>query len=353
MFDGLHLVGSEFAPSVDDAKALCAPIPSRFAQHLFRAKSMVTNPSALAAAVVHAPDEAPQTPLVDAPRATPVTIRPARSRAAVAGSSSAKKSLNAPVGLGSGPVGGVAGGGSGSGLSGAAPTGEEFSAAVTAATTMFGDPTRRRIYLFARENPRGVTASQAAEHTNLHPNVARHHLDKLAAGGYLDVVADVTEGRSGRPSKRYRSTGKPIDLEFPARRHDLIVSLLSKALELLPDDVASAMAEEVGQHYGRELAMQLNPGDRQRSMRSALHTVADALTAHGFAAHTEAREGSMSIVRDHCPFGDLSASHPVICAVDRGMVRGMLAELYGDSAETQLTSSRAQGDTLCETTTSP
>ena len=217
---------------------------------------------------------------------------------------------------------------------------------------MFGDPTRRRIYLFARENPRGVTASQAAEHTNLHPNVARHHLDKLAAGGYLDVVADVTEGKSGRPSKRYRSTGKPIDLEFPARRHDLIVSLLSKALELLPDDVASAMAEEVGQHYGRELAMQLNPGDRQRSMRSALHTVADALTAHGFAAHTEAREGSMSIVRDHCPFGDLSASHPVICAVDRGMVRGMLAELYGDSAETQLTSSRAQGDTLCETTTS-
>ena len=215
---------------------------------------------------------------------------------------------------------------------------------------MFGDPTRRRIYLFARENPRGVTASQAAEHTNLHPNVARHHLDKLAAGGYLDVVADVTEGKSGRPSKRYRSTGKPIDLEFPARRHDLIVSLLSKALELLPDDVASAMAEEVGQHYGRELAMQLNPGDRQRSMRSALHTVADALTAHGFAAHTEAREGSMSIVRDHCPFGDLSASHPVICAVDRGMVRGMLAELYGETSETAFTAMRTQGDDTCIST---
>jgi predicted ArsR family transcriptional regulator len=310
---------------------------------------MATNGSDLKTTAVASPGVTPQHPLVDAPRATPVSIRTARSRATLAAPVGSEKASNAPVGLGTGP--GSAGGG---GISvGVAPTGEEFSAAVTAATTMFGDPTRRRIYLFARENPRGVTASQAAEHTNLHPNVARHHLDKLAAGGYLDVVADVTEGRSGRPSKRYRSTGKPIDLEFPARRHDLIVSLLSKALELLPDDVASAMAEEVGQHYGRELAMQLNPGDRQRSMRSALHTVADALTAHGFAAHTEAREGSMSIVRDHCPFGDLSASHPVICAVDRGMVRGMLAELYGDTAETQLTSSRAQGDTLCETTTSP
>jgi predicted ArsR family transcriptional regulator len=350
MFDGSHLVGSEFAPSVDDAKALCASNSGRSAQHSFRAKFMVTNPSALAAAVLHAPDEASQTPTVDAPRATPVSIRTSRSRATAAGSSTGEKSLDAPVGLGSGSLGVVAGGGSGSGLNGPAPTGEEFSAAVTAATTMFGDPTRRRIYLFARENPRGVTASQAAEHTNLHPNVARHHLDKLAAGGYLDVVADVTEGRSGRPSKRYRSTGKPIDLEFPARRHDLIVSLLSKALELLPDDVASTMAEEVGQHYGRELAMQLNPGDRQRSMRSALHTVADALTAHGFAAHTEAREGSMSIVRDHCPFGDLSASHPVICAVDRGMVRGMLAELYGETSETAFTAMRTQGDDTCVST---
>jgi predicted ArsR family transcriptional regulator len=350
MFDGSYLVGSELAPSVDDAKVLCATNSCRFAQRLCRAKSMVTKPSALATTVADAPDGTPQSPSMDAPRATPVSIRNTRSRTTVTAPVSGEKTLNAPVGLGSGP-GLVAGGGAlGVGATAVAPTGEEFSAAVTAATTMFGDPTRRRIYLFARENPRGVTASQAAEHTNLHPNVARHHLDKLAAGGYLDVVADVTEGRSGRPSKRYRSTGKPIDLEFPARRHDLIVSLLSKALELLPDDVASAMAEEVGQHYGRELAMQLNPGDRQRSMRSALHTVADALTAHGFAAHTEAREGSMSIVRDHCPFGDLSASHPVICAVDRGMVRGMLAELYGETSQTAFIAMRTQGDDSCIST---
>ncbi len=307
---------------------------------------MANSGSDLKNKVATTPAETSHTPLVDAPRATPVSIRTSRSGATLVGRVGSEKASNGAVALGTGP-GSASSGGS---LVGAGPTGEEFSAAVTAATTMFGDPTRRRIYLFAREKPRGVTASQAAEHTNLHPNVARHHLDKLAAGGYLDVVSDVTEGRSGRPSKRYRSTGKPIDLEFPARRHDLIVSLLSKALELLPDEVAAAMAEEVGQHYGRELAMQLNPGDRQRTMRSALHTVADALTAHGFAAHTEAREGSMSIVRDHCPFGDLSASHPVICAVDRGMVRGMLAELYGETSETAFTAMRTRGDDTCVST---
>lgn len=233
----------------------------------------------------------------------------------------------------------------------AGPTDDEFNSVVTAATSMFGDPTRRRIYLLVRESADGVTSAETAALVDLHPNVARHHLDKLVGGGYLDVVSAAGPGerRSGRPSKRYRVSGKPIDLEFGARKHDLVVSLLSKALDLLPFDVASKMAEDVGEHYGRELAAQMHPGDSHRSMRSALHAVADALTAHGFAAHTEAREEGLAIVAGHCPFGELSATHPVICAVDRGMVRGMLSSLYGDAAPL-LAASRAQGDESCVTT---
>jgi len=62
---------------------------------------------------------------------------------------------------------------------------ETFSAAVTAVTTAFGDPTRRDIYLFAREEDDGVTTAEVAEWFALHPNVARHHLDKLAEVGYV------------------------------------------------------------------------------------------------------------------------------------------------------------------------
>lgn len=249
------------------------------------------------------------------------------------------------------------------------PTGEDFTAVVSAASAMFGDPTRRRIYLLARDTDGGVTAAEAAGKCDLHPNVARHHLDKLVAGGYLEVGSDSHGGRAGRPSKRYRTTGKPIELEFGARRHDLVTTLLSKALDLLAPDVAQRLAEEVGEQYGRELASQMNPGDQHRSKRAALHAVADALTAHGFAAHAistprrdhdddtevshddSGRGGDdpMSLVRGHCPFGDLSATHPVICAVDRGMVRGMLHELYGD-AELLQTLSRPQGDDVCVST---
>jgi len=63
----------------------------------------------------------------------------------------------------------------------------EFASVVTAITSAFGDPTRREIYLFAHSTPIGVTASEVAERFDLHANVARHHLDKLSAGGYLEI----------------------------------------------------------------------------------------------------------------------------------------------------------------------
>ncbi len=227
---------------------------------------------------------------------------------------------------------------------------DDFSAAVTAITSAFGDPTRRQIYLFAHERNEGVTASEVAERFELHANVARHHLDKLAAGGYLDVqVVRMANGAVGRPSKRYRATASEVALDFPVRHDDLMIALLGRALELLPRPVAETMAEEVGETYGRAMAASLAcDGEGQRSFRRALHAVADALTAHGFAAHAEGRGDALRIVSDHCPFGGAAVASPVICAVDRGMVRGMLSALYGD-AVAETAASRAFGDNTCVT----
>ena len=93
------------------------------------------------------------------------------------------------------------------------------------------------------------------------------------------------------------------------------------------------MAETVGEEYGRRLAAQMSTGEGHRSFRVALHAIADALTAHGFEAHAEARGGSLALIKDACPFFDTAKQHPVICAVDRGMVRGMLCGLYGEAVD--------------------
>jgi len=40
--------------------------------------------------------------------------------------------------------------------------------------------------------------------------------------------------------------------------------------------------------------------------------------------------------------------NPVICAVDRGMVKGMLGSLYGETVP-ETSASRPQGDQVCVT----
>jgi predicted ArsR family transcriptional regulator len=119
----------------------------------------------------------------------------------------------------------------------------------------------------------------------------------------------------------------------------VLVTLLGSALAELGPERASVLAEDVGSTYGRAMAASMSPGSEQhRSFQAALHAVADALTAHGFAAHAERHGDELRIVSEHCPFGGVAIEHPVICAVDRGMVRGMLEALYGQGliAETEL-----------------
>jgi predicted ArsR family transcriptional regulator len=234
-----------------------------------------------------------------------------------------------------------------------APADRRFSAAVAAVTSAFGDPTRREIYLHLRSHP-GATASEVARAFSLHPNVARHHLDRLSAGGYVEVTVERSPSAgAGRPSKRYRaSAGSDGDLSLDVVTHldDLLVSLLTEALELLGPAEAERMAERVGEKHGRVLAERMEPGEGQRSLRAAMHAIAEALTAHGFAAHAEQRGESTAVVAENCPFGDAAAQHPVLCAVDRGMVRGLLAGLCGEEAQAPIPvvlSSRARGDDAC------
>jgi len=183
-----------------------------------------------------------------------------------------------------------------------ADTDGDFSAAMTAVTSAFGDPTRREIYLFVRANP-GATASEVASRFSLHPNVARHHLERLATGGYVEVTMARSAGHgAGRPSKRFRAVANDPTLDFLTRRNDLLVLLLQEALQLLGPEAA----EDDG--------------------------------------------ASTSVVADNCPFGSAASQYPVLCAVDRGMISGLLAGLCGEDTEKSVPvvlSSRARGDDQC------
>jgi predicted ArsR family transcriptional regulator len=222
-----------------------------------------------------------------------------------------------------------------------------FTATVTSLTHTFGDSTRRKVYLYLREFP-GSTAQELAEHCSVHANVVRHHLDRLTESGYV-TFDNVRKTTVGRPAKGYRVIDETFNAEGSVRRDALLVALLETALERLGPEAAERLAQDVGEEYGRTLAVSVGSVDPSRTVKEAMSSIAGLLTAHGFNARSEESGNGSSVVSENCPFGSAAQHHPVLCAVDRGLISGMLNGLGMERTNVTLTS-RARGDSDCRVT---
>jgi len=205
----------------------------------------------------------------------------------------------------------------------------QFDRSIEDLTGALGDPTRRGIYIAVRESPDPMTSSAIAKAFDIHPNVARHHLDRLAQDGYLEVTTRRAEGRTGpgagRPAKHYTATTKQIDVHYPARRMDLLTDLLLQVIGRLDPTAAATVAYDVGFEYGNQLATEVGlPTDE--GFAHAVRAVARAMTGIGFnmRADTDANQ----LLTSHCPFGDIAVNHPdVVCSLDQGLVSGLLGSI--------------------------
>ncbi|NNC76012.1 MAG: hypothetical protein HKN93_10950 [Acidimicrobiia bacterium] len=189
-----------------------------------------------------------------------------------------------------------------------------------------GDATRRGIYITVRESIEPVTAAQISELFDIHTNVARHHLDRLVADGYLRVTQRHSGERrgpgAGRPAKYYETTDKEISVQFPLRRYDLLAELLARVVERVAPDTAADIAEEVGREYGRELAAEVGLA-KDAGFETAVTAVAKVLMGVGF--ESEANAADRVIVTRFCPFGEAASNHPeIVCKLDQGIVSGLL-----------------------------
>lgn len=195
-------------------------------------------------------------------------------------------------------------------------------------TSSLGDPTRRAIYIAIRESAEPVTTSKVAALFDIHPNVARHHLDRLAGDGFLKVAAERRLGTTGagRPAKAYEATSKEVTVHFAPRRFEMLTEMLFQVLaELAPQEGLAEVAEKVGRAYGERLAAEIGAPD-DPGYEDAVQAVASAMTGLGFSVDPDI-EGQR-LLTSHCPFGETATSHPeVICSLDRGIVAGLFGGL--------------------------
>jgi predicted ArsR family transcriptional regulator len=193
-------------------------------------------------------------------------------------------------------------------------------------TSALGDPTRRAIYIAVRETPEPLTSSAISVLFDIHPNVARHHLDILNNEGYIRESATRPKGTgAGRPAKAYEATNKEVTVHFAPRRFEMLTEMLFQVLaEVAPDNV-SEVAEKVGRAYGETLAAEIG-GPEDPGYDDAIKAVASAMTGLGFSTDPDV-EGQR-LLTSHCPFGETAVEHPeVICSLDRGIVAGLFGAL--------------------------
>jgi predicted ArsR family transcriptional regulator len=201
--------------------------------------------------------------------------------------------------------------------------GETFDEQIEEITGALGDATRRGIYIMIRESHEPVTAAQIAHAFDIHPNVARHHLDRLASDAYIRVSdRRIAEPAAGRPAKRYEVTDKDVSVQYSARKYDRLAELLTQVIEALDDGSAMDVAETVGHAYGRELGSEIGIPEEEGFEVAAL-AVARAMMGKGLGASTV--PGENRIVAQFCPLcDDEQEPSEIVRRIDHGIVQGLL-----------------------------
>jgi predicted ArsR family transcriptional regulator len=213
-----------------------------------------------------------------------------------------------------------------------------------AAVTGGGDRTRDAVArLILERGPQSAAA--LAEHLGLSPAAIRRHLDCLVDSGLLVERQPRTSAQRGRgrPARTYAIT----DLgraSFPHGYDDLATTALRYLRATGGEQAVVSFAE----HRARELRDVLGPQvDQAGADRPA--SLAAALSAHGYAATTEAvtkldgEAVGVQICQHHCPVAHVAAEFPELCEAETRAFEQVLGTYV------QRLATIAHGDGVCTT----
>ncbi|MFD7992020.1 helix-turn-helix transcriptional regulator [Streptomyces mexicanus] len=182
------------------------------------------------------------------------------------------------------------------------------------AVAVLGDETRRRLLEFVRLARRPVTREEASAALGITRKLAAFHLDKLVAAGLLQARhGGHGPRRVGRAPKVYEPAARTVTLSLPARRHELLASLLAQAATAQrPQESARDASVRIARARGEALGAAAGDAD-----------LTGFLTSFGFEPAEEA-PGRTAL--HNCPFHPVAAQAPqLVCAMNHAFLCGYLA----------------------------
>lgn len=180
---------------------------------------------------------------------------------------------------------------------------------------VLAQPTRRRLVELLVELRRPAATQELAQNLGLHANGVRAHLELLRAAGLVERRR--SQHRRGRPRDEWIVAADAFPGgQRPEGTRDL-VRWLARAIPPRPSRLRDI--ESAGREIGRDLAPRRDAATEE-SLR-------DALAALGFRpdVRVDGRSGAVTCTLGNCPYREaVRENQPVVCALHRGITRGML-----------------------------
>jgi predicted ArsR family transcriptional regulator len=188
-------------------------------------------------------------------------------------------------------------------------------------------PTRARLFGLLGELRRPASTDELASRVELHPNGVRAHLERLREAGL--VTRRRPRQARGRPRDMWSVAPDARPGGEPPSAYANLGRWLARAI--VPGRTSLRRIETTGREIGRELAPETGAG--ADAAEEKMHAT---LASLGFQPRRAIDEqGTLTYTLCNCPYRDaVRANQPVVCALHRGLTRGLLDAI---GPETKLT----------------
>lgn len=183
---------------------------------------------------------------------------------------------------------------------------------------VLAQPTRARLFAHLASLGRAAGTAELAADLGLHPSGVRVHLERLRAAGL--IARERVPQKVGRPRDSWSIAADALPGGEPRDAYPRLAGWLARSIPARPGRLREV--ERAGREVGCDLAF-------PRGGDPAEEAMGRALTALGFAPQRQRASAGQAVFRlGNCPYREaVRENQPVVCALHRGLTRGMLDRL--------------------------
>lgn len=186
---------------------------------------------------------------------------------------------------------------------------------------------RGRVLQTIQASPSGCDVQFIAEHTGLHANTVRFHLERLEADDLVRRQVGHGSG-SGRPPLLYTAAAVP-NAGNEHREFGQLAKVLAQLVATTNRDPVGPSID-AGRAWGLELAA-VSPA--APSQEEAVSALVEILNQIGFAPEVSHEGEDTVLLQRHCPFLEAAQTHQdVVCSIHLGLMRGLLEGMDAPAA---------------------